>query len=1187
MLNCFPMKKILTLISILIIFIQFNSQATHIMGMDISYKCLGNNTYHITLSFYRDCSGAAQAPTSAPIDYASASCGQTLSATLTQTVNGLEVSPLCPAQILQSSCNGGALPGVQQYIYEGDITLPVACSDWVVSYENCCRNAAITNIAAASGYGIRIEASIDNTNNLCNNSPVFTTLPVPYICANQPFNYNHGAFDIDGDSLIYTLISPMDWTGGAPIPYVAPFSSTYPLSTVTGSILFSPSTGQMSFIPNATQITVVAVRVDEYRNGVWIGSVNRDIQLVVLNCNNQVPVVGAPTNISGGYATGPTSFEVCPGQPLGFQFLGTDPDLAQILTITTNLNNVIPTATLISAGTNPITSIFYWQPSGMDTGFHSFTLTIQDDACPIFGQQVYSFQIYVLSGTSAGPDVTICGNMPAQLQATGGTSFTWSPTTGLNNANIGNPIATPTQTTTYHVSSNLTGGCSNLDSMVVFVVPDFTFIVSPTLDTICLNQQSQLGVICSASGAPYTYSWTPTTTLLGANTGNPSASPAVTTTYSVSITSNGGCTKNSSAVVFVAGIAPPLNLVASPQTICVGQTSQLDINPSGGGNFCTPTYSIACSSGDYIENFSFNTLSNNITGCSGNANNYTYYVGAPTTTVNLGVTYPISMQAGASWGQGFGVWIDYNQNGSLVDAGEFVYTSGSSATTVFNGNITIPVTAIPGWTRLRVLCRYATVPVATDYCGAGFTFGECEDYDIYIDGGNLTYLWSPASSLSNATIKNPIASPIQTTTYTLTVTSGGFCSNTDTVIVNVITNYQCNAGNDTSICLGGGSAQLNGSNAVTYSWTSIPAGFTSNISNPIVSPLINTTYVLYGLNASGCGDYDTAIVNFNPLPGFSAGVDQTMCWYDSVLMVPSGTWASYLWTPVATLSNPLISTPVATPAITTTYILTVTDANGCAAFDSVIILVVQPLSLVVSPDTITCMGVGVEVSVDQGVTFLWEPSPINSNPTSQYTTLTPSLPTTYTITVTDTFGCFNRDSIAVNIYVPPIVSAGNDVTITSGSSITLVAWMTGGGAFAWQPADGNGSNSSSYTVSPIVTTTYSVLGTSINGCTNYDEIVVTLLSPCQSLLMPNVFSPNTDGTNDVLLPYIVGIEVVTRFEIYDRWGERVFFDDDSKEGWDGKKNNNQDCQVGVYIYNIVTECEGSSKVYKGNVTLIK
>ncbi len=1186
------MKKIFTLIFILIVAIQFKSQASHIMGMDISYICIGNNTYHITISFYRDCSGITPGA-SLFCNYSSASgCGQSGTATLTQTSGGVEVSPLCAAQINQSSCNGGALPGVQQYIYEGDVTFPTACNDWIFSYDDCCRNTAITNINAPGSAGIYIEALINNTLATCtngsapSNSPIFTSYPIPYICANQAFNYNHGAFDADGDSLVYTLIDPMT-AAGTTVTYIAPFSGTYPLSTTTGFVSFDPTSGQMSFTPNATQITVVAVRVDEYRNGVIIGYVTRDIQLVVLNCNNQVPSIGAPFNVTGGYANGPTLFEVCPGQALGFQVTGTDPDPGQTLTVSTNLSAVIPGATITTTGTNPVTSTFNWQPTGSDTGFHSFTFTIEDDACPILGQQIYSFQIYVLAGTSAGPDMTICGAMSAQLQASGGTVFIWSPATGLSNPNISNPVATPAVTTTYVVNSNLTGGCSNTDTMVVFIAPDFTFTISPLIDTICLNQQSQLNITGSASGAPYTYSWTPAASLLGANTASPSASPAVTTTYNVTITSNLGCAKNGNAEVFVAGIAPPLNLVATPQTICVGQTSQLDINPSGGGNYCDPVFSIPCSSGDYINMFAFNTLVNNGTACNGNANNTIYYIGSPTTNVNLGSTYPISMQAGPTWSQGFGVWIDYNQNGTYADPGEYVYNSGISATTVFNGNVTIPVTAIPGWTRLRVICRYVTVPTATDFCGTNFSFGECEDYDIYIDGGNLTYLWSPASSLSNATIKNPVASPIQNTTYTLTVTSGGFCSNTDTIAVNVITNYQCNAGNDTTICLGGGSAQLVGTSAVTYSWTSIPAGFTSALSNPLVSPVVSTTYVLYGLNAAGCGDYDTVVVSFNPLPGFSAGNDQTMCWYDSLYMGPTGSWVSYNWLPVAGLSNPAIATPIATPATTTTYVLTVTDANGCAAFDSIVTYVLQPLNLTVSQDTITCKGNGVEISVDQGIFFQWVPSSSSSNHTGQFNTVSPVVPTTYTVAVQDTFGCITYDSVFVDIYFAPPISTTDDIEIIPGNDITLLSYLAGGGTYSWLPEGGEGGNTANYTVSPTITTTYTVLGTNINGCTSTSDVIVTVLSPCQSLMMPNAFSPNNDGYNDVLMPHIIGIEAVTRFDVYDRWGERVYLANNSKKGWNGLNNNSDMCQDGVYVYYIETTCEGKTKSYKGNVTLLK
>ena len=88
--------------------------------------------------------------------------------------------------------------------------------------------------------------------------------------------------------------------------------------------------------------------------------------------------------------------------------------------------------------------------------------------------------------------------------------------------------------------------------------------------------------------------------------------------------------------------------------------------------------------------------------------------------------------------------------------------------------------------------------------------------------------------------------------------------------------------------------------------------------------------------------------------------------------------------------------------------------------------------------------------------------------------------------------------------------------------------------------------------------------------------------------MPNAFSPNNDSRNDVLLPKIIGLEVVTRYEIYDRWGERVFFANDANKGWNGNFGDSDNkCATGVFIYYIETECEGGKKSYRGNITLIR
>lgn len=152
--------------------------------------------------------------------------------------------------------------------------------------------------------------------------------------------------------------------------------------------------------------------------------------------------------------------------------------------------------------------------------------------------------------------------------------------------------------------------------------------------------------------------------------------------------------------------------------------------------YCFPTYSVACTSNDYINNVSttggISNISNLNSGCNGaSPSNYTYNSGMVVSQVQ-GFTFNFSVQAGPSWGQGFRIWIDWNQDLDFADPGEDVYVSPISALTPFTGTITVPINATPGTTRMRVLCRYATVPGPTDYCSTTMTFGEVEDYDVQV-----------------------------------------------------------------------------------------------------------------------------------------------------------------------------------------------------------------------------------------------------------------------------------------------------------------------------------------------------------------------------------------------------------------------------------------------------------------------
>src|SRR5437868_12580155 len=237
-------------------------QASHSMGADLTYTCLGGNTYQVTITFYRDCIGIA-APTNPFVTISSASCGQSLGVTCyPRAGTGQEVTPACSSSV--TTCNGGTFTGIQEWVYDGIVTLPQQCSDWVFGYSLCCRNAAITTIVTPGSSTFYIYATLNNLITPCNNYSTFSNKPVPFVCMGQQFCFNHGAYDADGDSLVYSLINPWD-SPGLQVTYQFPFSATYPLSS-SPAVTFNPTTGDICMTPTAMEVTVMAVLVEEYRN---------------------------------------------------------------------------------------------------------------------------------------------------------------------------------------------------------------------------------------------------------------------------------------------------------------------------------------------------------------------------------------------------------------------------------------------------------------------------------------------------------------------------------------------------------------------------------------------------------------------------------------------------------------------------------------------------------------------------------------------------------------------------------------------------------------------------------------------------------------------------------------------------------------------------------------------------------
>lgn len=266
----------------------------------MTYACLPGNQIKVTVDLFSDCSATGQIiGTTLDIKYISTTCADSGIGTIPLlSGSGVEIQagnyPPCGA----TACNGGTAYGIKKYTYEGIFTVPQACSDWKLSCELINRNGMITTVNSAQLYSIYLEAFLDNLNYPTNTSPVFGNDPVSLTCLNENFNYSGNATDAESDSLAFSFISTRGSTGpGSPVvdlPYASGFSATNPLASVSG-VNLDGETGLLSFVPDQLQVGVVAIRIDEYRNGVLIGSVMRDMQINVQALCNIIPELRGST----------------------------------------------------------------------------------------------------------------------------------------------------------------------------------------------------------------------------------------------------------------------------------------------------------------------------------------------------------------------------------------------------------------------------------------------------------------------------------------------------------------------------------------------------------------------------------------------------------------------------------------------------------------------------------------------------------------------------------------------------------------------------------------------------------------------------------------------------------------------------------------------------------------------------
>ncbi len=390
------MRKLLLLL--LFPLLGLTAQATHMSGGEIYWECIGPNQYRITMVIYRDCFGINVDPTYTL--QVQSPCGNT--SLVVSTPGGVEISQLCDLELPNSTCNGGNLPGIQQYIYTGIITLP-PCNFYTISYTNIYRNAAIVNLTNPGAQRTYIRATINTAAAPCNDSPQFTNTAIPYVCMGYPITYSFGAFDPESDSLSYEFIPAMG-IAGAPLNYVNPHSGAQPIPGIT----LNPVTGEVNFTLNQMGNWVVAVRVNHWVNGVIVGTVMRDMQFVAYPCDNipPDPATGVVAALDGtATQTGPRSIELCASGDFCFDMVISDPNPGNVLTAFSNVAQNLPGATFSYTGTNPITATVCWVAAQGSAGFYPFIVNVNDGACPIPAFQTYIYSVRVLPGLYATLEV--------------------------------------------------------------------------------------------------------------------------------------------------------------------------------------------------------------------------------------------------------------------------------------------------------------------------------------------------------------------------------------------------------------------------------------------------------------------------------------------------------------------------------------------------------------------------------------------------------------------------------------------------------------------------------------------------------------------------------------------------------------------------------------------------------------
>lgn len=347
-------------------------------------------------------------------------------------------------------------------------------------------------------------------------------------------------------------------------------------------------------------------------------------------------------------------------------------------------------------------------------------------------------------------------------------------------------------------------------------------------------------------------------------------------------------------------------------------------------------------------------------------------------------------------------------------------------------------------------------------------------------------------------------------------------------------------------------------------------------------------------NTSGCADTVLKTVNSWPLPAVNAGTDQAICRNNSVTLTGSGA-TQYSWFPATALSCTNCPAPLASPLEDITYWVTGKNVFGCIATDSIRIQVKQPFTIKVGNGDTLCKGEAIRLWASGADDYYWSPGILTGEQTRSSLDVIPDTSVTYRVIAKDDLGCFaDTGYVPVVVYPYPEIEVGEDKTIPVGNSVTLSPVVSKDvTALKWYPSAGlNCVTCTTPVAAPKQTVTYTLEAVNGGGCISRDKVTLFVFCNNANVFVPNTFSPNGDGNNDVFYPRGKGIYSIQSLKIFNRWGDLVYAQvnmlaNDMSKGWNGL-HKGQPAPQDVYVYTMDVICENNVILnYKGNVALIR